>query len=585
MNFNMHCMKSRILVSSILLSSIVALVSACQTVRLEPVHHSSVNKTHAQKHMVASAHPLASEAGLKILRDGGSAVDAAISAQMVLNLVEPQSSGIGGGAFLLHFDSKSGAIESYDGREVAPQTAHSRMFLNAKGEPKSFFDAVVGGESVGVPGLVRMLEMVHKEHGKLPWEELFLPAIQIAKNGFPLTPRLAKQLAREKHLRNTKASLGYLYHPNGEAKKEGDIIKNPAFAKTMLSISENGADAFYQGNIARSIIHAIRSAKKNPGSMTLADLANYKAIKRIPVCGTYRDKLVCGMGPPSSGGIATLQILGLINQFDLESMEPASLEAVHLISEASALAFADRNTYIADNDFIPVPTEGLVNTEYLRRRATLINLQQKSGRRQAGTPRIIESLNLILGDPIEGESTTHLSVVDRRGNAVAMTSSIENAFGSRVMTSGFLLNNQLTDFSFRPQRHGRIVANRAAAGKRPRSSMSPTLVFNKDGTLMMAIGSPGGSRIIGFVIKALVGVIDWRLSLQEAIDLPNFLNRNYGLEIEKKSSLDVIRPQLKAMGHRVKTFSLMSGLQGIYVTPSGLEGGADKRREGVALGD
>ena len=561
------------------------LVSACQTVSLELGHHSDLNKIHAQKHMVASAHPLASEAGLKILRDGGSAVDAAISAQMVLNLVEPQSSGIGGGAFLLHFDSKSGAVESYDGREVAPKTAHNRMFLNANGEPKSFFDAVVGGQSVGVPGLVRMLEMAHREHGKLPWEELFLPAIRLAKNGFPLTPRLAKQLAREKYLRNTQASLGYLYHINGEAKKEGAIIKNPTFAKTLLSIAENGANAFYTGNIARSIIHAIRSAKKNPGSMTLEDLANYEALKRTPVCGPYRDKLVCGMGPPSSGGIATLQILGLINQFNLKSMKPASLDAVHLISEASALAFADRNTYLADSDFIQVPTEGLINTEYLKSRANLINLQQNSGRRQAGTPPVTESINLVPGDPVEGESTTHLSVVDSRGNAVAMTSSIENSFGSRVMASGFLLNNQLTDFSFRPQKRGRVIANRAAAGKRPRSSMSPTLVFNKDGTLMMAIGSPGGSRIIGFVTKALVGVIDWRLSIQEAIDLPNFLNRNFGVEIEKRSSLEDIRPQLRAKGHRVKTFSLMSGLQGIYVTPSGLEGGADKRREGVALGE
>ena len=578
-------MKSSIFVTSILLGSMFALASACQTVSLELGHHSDLNKIHAQKHMVASAHPLASEAGLKILRDGGSAVDAAISAQMVLNLVEPQSSGIGGGAFLLHFNSKSGAVQSYDGREVAPKTAHNRMFLNANGEPKSFFDAVVGGQSVGVPGLVRMLEMAHKEHGKLPWKELFLPAIRLAKNGFPLTPRLAKQLAREKYLRNTQASLGYLYHLNGEAKKEGAIIKNPTFAKTMLSIAENGANAFYTGDIARSIINAIRSAKKNPGSMTLEDLANYKALKRTPVCGPYRDKLVCGMGPPSSGGIATLQILGLINQFNLKSMKPASLDAVHLISEASALAFADRNTYLADSDFIQVPTEGLINTEYLKSRANLINLQQNSGRRQAGTPPVTESINLVPGDPVEGESTTHLSVVDSRGNAVAMTSSIENAFGSRAMASGFLLNNQLTDFSFRPQKRGRVIANRAAAGKRPRSSMSPTLVFNKDGTLMMAIGSPGGSRIIGFVTKALVGVIDWRLSMQEAIDLPNFLNRNFGVEIEKRSSLEDIRPQLRAKGHRVKTFSLMSGLQAIYVTPSGLEGGADKRREGVALGE
>ena len=574
-------MNINILIISALLIAMIASLSACESVTLKPARGPYVS----EKHMIATAHPLASQAGLKILQDGGSAVDAAICAQMVLNLVEPQSSGIGGGAFLLHFDSKSGVVEAYDGREVAPQSAHDRMFLNADGKPKSFYDAVIGGESVGVPGLVRMLEMVHKEHGNLPWAKLFLPAIQLAKNGFPLTPRLAKQLAREKYLHNTKASLGYLYQPNGKAKKEGALIKNPAFAKTMLSIAQNGADAFYEGDIAHAIIDAIRSAKKNPGNMTLKDLANYQAIKRKPVCGAYRNKLVCGIGPPSSGGITILQILGLINQFKVGSMKPASIESVHLICEASALAFADRNTYLADSDFIPVPTNGLINSEYLRSRAKLINLQRESGHRQAGNPWIKERMDLAPEHPVEGDSTTHLSIIDSRGNAVAMTSSIENVFGSRVMAGGFLLNNQLTDFSFRPKKHGRKVANRAESGKRPRSSMSPTLVFNEDGTLMMAIGSPGGSRIIGFVVKTLVGVIDWHLSIQNAIDLPNFLNRNNGLELEKGSSLEKMRPQLRARGHKFKTFSLMSGLQGIHITPSGLVGGADKRREGVALGE
>ncbi len=571
--------------SWVILGMLPITLGACKTLPTGPARVASATDGYAESYMIAAAHPLASKAGLEILRDGGSAADAAIAAQMVLSLVEPQSSGLGGGAFLLHYNAKSGATESFDGRETAPKSAHPDMFLMVNGKPKKFFDAVVGGSAVGVPGLIRMLEMVHREHGNLPWANLFGPAIRLAEKGFPLSPRLADQLSREKYLRRTPAALGYFYHPSGATKPAGTILKNRAFAATMRRIAKGGADAFYNGPIAQSIVRAVRDARRNRGGMTLKDLANYRAVKRKPVCATYRAKLVCGMGPPSSGGLTTLQILGMLSSFDLKNMTPASLESVHLVGEAGALAFADRNTFIGDSDFVRVPAKEMIDGQYLNRRAQKINIRRAGGRRRAGKPNVPSALRLSPHEGFEGPSTTHLSVIDATGSAVSMTSSVENAFGSRQMASGFILNNQLTDFSFRPTQNGRDVANRATADKRPRSSMSPTLVFNEDGTLMMAVGSPGGSRIIGYVTKTLVGVIDWGLSIQEAIDLPNFLSRNRGLEIEKGSDLEALRPGLEALGHKVKTLKWRSGLQGIRITPKGLEGGADKRREGVALGD
>jgi len=561
------------------------MLSACQTTPTGPATVSSKTGGLAQNYMIAAAHPLASEAGLAVLRKGGSAADAAITAQMILSLVEPQSSGIGGGAFLMHFDAADGTIDSYDGRETAPAAAHPRMFLKADGKPKKFYDAVVGGSAVGVPGLVRMLELVHEQHGKLPWADLFEPAINLAKHGFPLSARLAGQLDREKFLRDTPSALGYFYHPSGASKAPGTILKNAALAETLQRIAKGGADAFYKGPLAQEIVLAVRGAAKNRGGMKLSDLAGYKAVKRKPVCANYRGKLVCGMGPPSSGGVTTLQILGILQNFDMAALKPVSAEAVHLISEAGALAFADRNTYIGDSDFVAVPAKGLINAAYLRRRANEISPGKSGGRRKAGNPAAPTAQLLAPQETDKGRSTTHLSVIDAAGNALSMTSSIENAFGSRLMAGGFLLNNQLTDFSFRPSQNGRNVANRAQPGKRPRSSMSPTLVFDENGKILMAVGSPGGSRIIGYVTKTIIGVVDWKLSMQQAIDLPNYLNRNRGTEIEKESALDSLRPALEARGHKVKAFKWHSGLQGIRVTPAGLEGGADKRREGVALGD
>jgi len=560
---------------------IVAL-GACQTTPPPPVNTTSV---YTQNHMIATANPLAAEAGRDMLRAGGSAIDAAIAAQMVLTLVEPQSSGIGGGAFLMYFDKVSGDVESYDGRETAPGSTTPEMFLKADGKPKKFYDAVVGGSAVGVPGIMRMFEAAHKKHGKLPWKDLFEPAVALADSGFAISPRLAGLLAKDKYLKTIPGTKAYFYEADGSPKKAGTLLKNPDLAATLRTLAEKGADALYTGSIAADIVRTVQNAAKNPSGMTVVDMAGYVAKQRPSVCMDYREWKVCGMGPPSSGGLTTLQILGIAEQFDLGGFVPFSARPVHLIAEASALAFADRNTYIADPDFIPVPTQGMVNKDYLKIRAAEISKFRAQGKRFPGMPGLSARLKYAPGEDEHGLSTTHMSIVDGDGNALSMTSSIENAFGSRLMSGGFLLNNQLTDFSFRPSRNGSPIANRAGPGKRPRSSMSPTLVFDKAGNLVMAIGSPGGSRIIGYVAKTIIAALDWKMDMDAAIDAPNFVNRNGSTDLEKGSALESLKPLLEEMGHTVKLFGQVSGLHGIRVTKYGLEGGADKRREGVAIGD
>jgi len=570
--------------SAVLLSvMIVVVLTSCQTP--PPPPPTDTTAVYTRHHMIAAANPLAAEAGRKILRAGGSAIDAAIAAQMVLTLVEPQSSGIGGGAFLLYFDKSTGETRSYDGRETAPQSVTPDMFLTADGTPKKFYDAAVGGSSVGVPGVVRMLEMVHRDFGKLPWRELFQPAIKLAEKGFIVSPRLAGLLEKDRFLRTMPESRDYFYDTDGSAWKTGTILKNPKLAATLKALADQGGDAFYAGPIAGEIVQTVRSALQNPGGMTLTDLAGYQAKRRPPVCMAYRQWRVCGMGPPSSGGLTTLQILGILEPFDLSGFAPFSARPVHLIAEASALAFADRNTYIADPDFIPVPTRGLIDKDYLAIRSSEISRFKASGKRFPGMPGLGSKVEFAPSGNEHGLSTTHLSIVDDDGNALSMTSSIENAFGSRLMTGGFLLNNQLTDFSFRPRRDNVPVANRVAPGKRPRSSMSPTLVFDKNRQLEMAVGSPGGSRIIGYVTKTLIAALDWNMDMDAAIDAPNFVNRNGSTDLEAATDLAKLKPVLEDMGHRVKLVRQVSGLHGIRVTRYGLEGGADKRREGVAIGD
>lgn len=559
-----------------------ALLTLCLIVVAVPGHGWAQDAERARQHMVAAANPLAAEAGRSILRAGGSATDAAIATALVLNLVEPQSAGIGGGAFLLHHDGASRAVHSYDGRESAPAAAGPDLFLKPDGEPMGFWDAVVGGRSVGVPGMVAMMKLAHEDHGKLPWKRLFQPAIALAEAGFPVSPRLHALIAGDQHLTRYGPARDYFHGPEGAPLPVGHNLKNPAFAQTLRLIADHGPAAFYRGAIAQDITAAVTGAADNPGAMTLQDLADYRAKIRPALCRPYRGYEVCGMGPPTSGGVALLQSLGILSHFDLAALAPGSAEAAHLIAEASRLAFADRGRFLADADFVKIPLRRLLEDGYLRRRAGEISASQSLGTAEPGLPWDKAAMPRQEDPP----STTHLSVVDRWGNAVSLTASIEGAFGSRLMVRGFLLNNELTDFSFRPEAEGRPVANRVEAGKRPRSSMAPALVRDgKDGHLVMAVGSVGGSRIPGYVLQAVIAALDWNLPLQQAVALPHLVNRNGATDLEEGTAAAELAPALEALGHEIRLKTMTSGTHAVRVWPNGLEGGADPRREGVALGD
>jgi len=527
----------------------------------------------APQSMVAAANPLAVEAGLDVLRRGGSAVDAAIAVQMVLGVVEPQASGIGGGGFLLHYDAASGATAVYDGRETAPAGATPAMFLDRDGKPLGFREAVASGISVGVPGVLAMLELAHREHGKLAWRDLFQPAIDMAREGFAVPPRLAASLARSPSLRDDPDIRAIYFNADGSPKKRGERVANPALAEAMQLIAEQGVQVFYQGAIAVEMVKRVRNHVR-PGSLSLADLADYRPIKREAVCGPYRIWIVCGMPPPSSGGIAILQVLELIEPYDVWRDPPDSLRALHLVAEASRLAFADRNRYVADPAFVAVPVAGLLSPAYIAERRLLISPDRSMGVVGPGVPPgYIES------------GTSHISIVDRWGNAVSFTTTIEAPFGAQIMVRGFLLNNELTDFSPRPENDGRMVANRVEAGKRPRSSMSPTLIFDRDHKLVAALGSAGGARIIGDTLQAIVGVLDWKLSMQDAIALPRIANLNGPTELEEGTSVIGLAEDLRALGHQVQVRAHDGGLTGVRRLPDGWEGGADPRRDGVAKGE
>ncbi|QCN95202.1 gamma-glutamyltransferase [Azospirillum argentinense] len=536
----------------------------------------------ATRHMVAAANPLAAEAGREILRAGGSAVDAAIAVQLVLNLVEPQSSGVGGGAFLVHYDAATKAVTSLDGRETAPAAATPERFLGADGKPMPFYDAVVGGRSVGVPGTVLLLEHAHRTHGKLPWPRLFERAIALAETGFTVSPRLNGQLAMEKHLLANPAARAYFYQPDGTPWPVGHVLKNPEFAATLRAIADKGSAAFYEGPIAADLVKAVIGHPTNPGDMTEADLKAYRVKEREPVCGPYRAYTLCGMGPPSSGGVAVLQMLAVLEGRDMAATRGDPALAAHWMSEAGRLAFADRGLYLADPDFVAVPVKGLLDRGYLAGRAALVG-ERSMGKAQAGEPPFREGRAWGFAEA-EEHGTSHISVVDGAGNAVAMTTTIEDGFGSRLMVRGFLLNNELTDFAFTPTEDGKPVANRVEPGKRPRSSMAPTLVF-RDGALVASVGSPGGSNIINYVGKTLVALLDWGLDPQAAVDAPNFGSRNGPTELEQGTEAEGWIAVLEARGHTVKPMELTSGTQAIVVTGPGLSGGADTRREGVAVGD
>lgn len=543
-------------------------------------------------HMIAAANPYATRAGRTILRQGGSAVDAAIAAALVLTLVEPQSSGIGGGAFLLHHDAATRTMRAFDGRETAPAAATPDMFLARGGTPKPFFDAVVGGLSVGVPGALRMFELAHRREGKLPWAALFAPAIRLCDDGFDVSPRLHALLARDPVLRTVEPTRSYFYGADGAPKPAGTRLANPELAAVLRTVAAEGASAFYRGVIADDIVRAVRRHRRNPGRLTSADLAGYAAREREPVCLRYRGRhQICGMPPPTSGGITTLQILGLLEHFDLGS-EPGSSHEVHLFAEAGRLAFADRGRYLADPDFEEIPVAGLLDPGYLARRSEAIRVGRVMPTAPPGVPPGLtaEQAHWADDDALELPSTSHLVVVDGNGDAVSMTASIETAFGSHVMVRGFLLNNELTDFSFTPERDGRPVANRVAPNKRPRSSMAPILVLDEAGNVRLAVGSPGGSRIIPYVARTLVAMLDHGVEPQAAVAGPNFGNRGGATEIERHPEraawVATTRATLTRWGHDVRVVDMNSGLHVIERRPDGrLRGGADPRREGMVMAD
>ncbi|MEZ5662135.1 MAG: gamma-glutamyltransferase family protein [Burkholderiaceae bacterium] len=558
-----------------------------------------------RRQAVAAAHPLAADAGLQMLRAGGSAIDAAIAAQMVLSLVEPQSSGIGGGAFLLHHDGRR--VQAYDGRETAPAGAGPELFLTAEGKPMAFMDAVVGGRSVGVPGTVAMLAQAHREHGRLTWSVLFQPAIRLASDGFPVGQRLHSLLLAEKALRDDPVASRYFYRPDGTPHPVGHILRNPELAAVLTLIAEQGPRALYTGAVAQAIVDKVRSHPDNPGPMTLDDLRGYQPRQRPPLCHDHdapgQRLRLCGFPPPSSGALAVGQILGLLAhtpsaRMPLQDGRPTP-EALHHYAEASRLAFADRALYVADPDFVPAPGgrwDSLLEPDYLASRARLIG-PTRAPKVQAGQPAGTQVGWGPMADQPE-YGTSHLSIVDAHGNALAMTTTIEAGFGARLMVStdpsragGFLLNNELTDFSFAPvDAQGRPVANRVEPGKRPRSSMSPSLVFDRDsGQLLMSLGSPGGALIIHFTAKTLLGTLYQGLSPQQAIDLPNFGTTGGPLLLEADRFPAATVEELQRRGHEVRQLPLPSGLQALLrTTASGRgawRGGADPRREGVVLGD
>jgi gamma-glutamyltranspeptidase / glutathione hydrolase len=540
----------------------------------------------AQRHLVVAANPLAVEAGREVLRTGGNAADALVAVQAVLGLVEPQSSGLGGGAFLLWYDAATGKVTSFDGRETAPAAATPKLFLGGDGKPLPFFEAVVGGRSVGVPGVVKLMATVHERYGKRDWAELFNKAVELSDKGFAVSPRPNAMIASDAGRLDKQASTrSYFFDANGAPLAAGSLLKNPAYAASLRAIAEGGPDAFYRGPIAAEVVEAVGSHPTNPGLLSLEDLASYEVKERPAICAPYRGLEVCGMGPPSSGAIAIGQILGMIQGFDLATLGPEDPESWRIIGEATRLAFADRERYVADSDFVAIP-KGLLNAGYIASRGALIRRATAMSKDEvaAGNPPWDRAELRLDGRTFDMPATSHFVIVDDAGNIASMTSSIENAFGARLMAAGFLLNNQLTDFSFQPDAEGKAVANRVEPRKRPRSSMSPTIVL-KDGKPVYALGSPGGSSIISYVTKTIIALVDWGMDMRQAIALPHLVNR-FGLyELEAGTDAADFGKDLQALGFEIEERELNSGLHGVEITPDGIEGAADPRREGVALGD
>lgn len=532
--------------------------------------------------MVAAAHPLAVDAGARVLREGGSAADAMVAVQAVLGLVEPQSSGLGGGAFLVWYDAQTGAVTTLDARETAPLAADPRYFLDEDGEPLNFWDAVVSGRSVGVPGTPRLLEEAHRRWGRSDWPELFADAIALAEDGFTVSPRLADSIAAGVDRLAAFAPTAGYFMPDGNPLEAGARLVNTGYADTLRRIAESGADVFYTGAIADDIIAAIRTSD-HPGLLTLEDLARYRVIERPAVCAPYRGHEVCGMGPPSSGGVAIAQILGMLEPFDLAALGPQDLTARRLLGDATRLAFADRGRYLADSDYVPVPLEGLIAPAYLSERAALLRRDDALSAVTPGQPEWDHAQ--LWGDDRQAErpATSHISIVDAQGNVLSMTTTIESGFGSRLFVRGFLLNNELTDFSFRSHEGGWPIANRVEPGKRPRSSMAPTIVL-RDGAPVLAIGSPGGATIIGYTVQAIIAHLDWGMDVQAALAMPHLVNSFGTYALEEGTWAADLADGLEALRFETNLTALNSGLHAIAIGAR-LEGGADPRREGIALGE
>jgi len=568
----------------------------------------------AKAGMVSSANPHATAAGQRVLAEGGSAIDAAVVVQMVLGVVEPQSSGIGGGAFLLHYHAEDASLTAWDGRETAPASATPELFMQ-DGEPLHFLAAVPGGRSVGTPGVVRMLAAAHAEGGRLPWSRLFDEAITLAE-GFEMSPWLHHMARRDPAMR-TMPGRELFYDDNGHAKPVGARVENPELAEVLRALRDQGPDPLYRGAVAEDIVAAVRAASRPstaraianylllkagapvgmdapadvpaPGGLTLQDLGAYQPKKRTPICIEYRRWRVCGMPPPTSGGVATLQILGILSHFNLSKYGPFAPETAHLLAEAERLAYADRNLWIGDPDFVDVPTAALLDADYLAARSSLIQVDARMKNAKPGTPPGAKAARFSEGRSPERPSTSHFTIVDGAGDIVSMTTSIENPFGSRVIARGIVLNNQLTDFSFDPERDGKPVANAVAANKRPRSSMSPLIIFDAaSGAPVAALGSPGGSRIIAYVTRAALGIMDFGLDPRAAIELPHIVNRGNDTELEERGwppgALEQVQSHLERLGHDVSVTELISGLHAIALREGRVLGAADPRREGSAKG-
>jgi len=542
----------------------------------------------AENWMVAAANPLAVEAGADVLRAGGSAADAMVAVQAVLGLVEPQSSGLGGGAFLVWYDAATGEVTTLDGRETAPMAVTPTLFQNEDGEPLGFFDAVVGGLSVGTPGTPALMEEAHRRWGEANWGSLFEAAISHAEDGFEVSARMAGSIARDAERLSTFPATAAYFLPNGTPLAEGTLLQNQAYADTLRAMAAEGAEVIYSGPIAEGIVETVRSAEGNPGLLSLRDLALYEVIERAPVCVEYRAYDVCGMGPPSSGALTVGQILGIVNNFDIS--DPTDPDTWRLIGDASRLAFADRGRYMADSDFVPMPTAGLVDPFYLEERAGLIAGDRTDGfgalpEVAPGNPEWDHAMLWADDQSLELPSTSHISIVDAEGNVLSMTTTIENGFGSRLMApGGFLLNNELTDFSFRTHVDGVPIANRIEPGKRPRSSMAPTIVL-EDGAPVLAVCSPGGSRIIGYVAQTILAHLEWGMDVQQAASMPHLVNRFGTYDLEEGTDAEGFAEALTDLGYEVNIRGLNSGIHVIAIGDDGLQGGADPRREGIALGE